>query len=54
MAEEDPADMASKEIKSLIHKLDPDKSSHKDRIRKFNKFRNFVHPEGVSACLSVV
>ncbi len=42
MAEEDAADRASQEIKALIRKLDPKDSSHKDRIRRLNKFRNFV------------
>lgn len=42
MAEDDAADRASQEIKALIRKLDPKDSSHKDRIRRLNKFRNFV------------
>jgi hypothetical protein len=48
--EEDGADRASSEIKALLRKLDPDKTSHKDRIRRLNKFRNFCSGEGVSAC----
>jgi hypothetical protein len=46
--EEDAADKASQEIKALIRRLDPRDSSHKDRIRRLNKFRNFVTGEGVS------
>ena len=49
MAEDDVADRASQEIKALIRKLDPNSSSHKDRIRRLNKFRNFVTGEGVSS-----
>lgn len=45
MAEEDAADRASQEIKTLLRKLDPKDSSHKDRIRRLNKFRNFVNGE---------
>lgn len=48
MAEEDAADRASQEIKTLLKKLDPKESSHKDRIRRLNKFRNFVTGEGSS------
>ena len=48
MAEEDAADRASQEIKTLLRKLDPNHSSHKDRIRRLNKFRNFVTGEGSS------
>ena len=49
MADEDAADRASQEIKALIRRLDPNSSSHKDRIRRLNKFRNFVTGEGVSS-----
>jgi hypothetical protein len=48
--DEDAADRASQEIKALIKRLHPKESSHKDRIRRLNKFRNFVGGEGVSAC----
>jgi len=47
MADDDAAERASQEIKALIRKLDPKDSSHKDRIRRLNKFRNFVTGEGV-------
>ena len=40
--DDDGADRASQEIKALLKRLDPNKSSHKDRIRRLNKFRNFV------------
>lgn len=45
--EEDAADRASQEIKALTRRLDPRDSSHKDRIRRLNKFRNFVTGDGV-------
>ncbi|KAG7369675.1 exocyst complex component Sec5 [Nitzschia inconspicua] len=45
MADEDAADRASQEIKALLRRLDPKDSSHKDRIRRLNKFRNFVTGE---------
>jgi DNA polymerase sigma len=46
--EDDAADRATQEIKELIRRLDPRDSSHKDRIRRLNKFRNYVTGEGVS------
>ena len=49
--EDDAADRASQEIKALLRRLDPRDSSHKDRIRRLNKFRNFVTGEGVSSNL---
>jgi hypothetical protein len=42
MAEEDAAERATQEIKALLKRLDPKDSSHKDRIRRLNKFRNYV------------
>lgn len=42
MADEDAAEKATQEIKALLRRLDPKDSSHKDRIRRLNKFRNFV------------
>ena len=48
MAEEDAAERASQEIKALVRRLDPEKTSHKDRIRRLNKFKNFVSGEAVS------
>ena len=45
MAEEDAAERASQEIKALLRRLDPKDSSHKDRIRRLNKFRNYVTGE---------
>lgn len=42
MDDDDAAARSSQEIKALLKKLDPSKSSHKDRIRRLNKFRNFV------------
>ena len=47
MADDDAAERAAQEIKALIRRLDPKDSSHKDRIRRLNKFRNFVNGEGV-------
>jgi hypothetical protein len=52
--EEDAADRASQEIKALLRRLDPDKTSHKDRIRRLNKFRNFVAGEGVSTEITIL
>ena len=54
MADEDAADRASQEIKALIRRLDPNNSSHKDRIRRLNKFRNYVTGEGVSSTFDCV
>ena len=45
MAEEDAAERATQEIKALLKRLDPKDSSHKDRIRRLNKFRNYVTGE---------
>jgi len=45
MAEEDAAERATQEIKALLRRLDPKDSSHKDRIRRLNKFRNYVTGE---------
>ena len=49
--DDDGADRASQEIKALLKRLDPNKSSHKDRIRRLNKFRNFVTGVSESLCL---
>jgi hypothetical protein len=38
------ADRSSMEIKDLLRNLHPDKGNHKDRIRRLNKFRNYVTP----------
>ena len=39
------ADRSSIEIKDLLRKLHPSSNnSHKDRIRRLNKFRNYVQP----------
>ena len=46
MADEKNADRSSIEIKSMLRKLHPDRGNHKDRIRRLNKFRNFVTGEG--------
>ena len=54
MADDDAADRASQEIKALIRRLDPNHSSHKDRIRRLNKFRNFVTGEGVRRTIDEV
>ena len=48
MADDDPAERASQEIKALVRRLDPEKTSHKDRIRRLTKFKNFVSGDGVS------
>lgn len=53
MADEDAAERASQEIKALIRKLDPKDSSHKDRIRRLSKFRNFVTGEGVRNAMQI-
>ena len=45
MADEDAAERATQEIKALLRRLDPKDSSHKDRIRRLNKFRNYVTGE---------
>ncbi|KAL3942111.1 MAG: hypothetical protein SGBAC_003648 [Bacillariaceae sp.] len=45
MADEDIAEKASQEIKALLRRLDPEKTSHKDRIRRLTKFKNFVSGE---------
>jgi hypothetical protein len=52
--DEDAANRASQEIKALCRRLDPANGSHKDRIRRLNKFRNFVSGEGVSKVLLVL
>ena len=52
MDDGDNADRASQEIKALLKRLDPNKGSHKDRIRRLNKFRNFV--TGVSYNIAFV
>lgn len=51
MAEEDAADRAAQEIRALCRKLDPRNTSHKDRIRRLNKFRNFVTGVRFFGCL---
>lgn len=38
------AERSSIEIKDLLRKLHPSAGSHKDRIRRLNKFRNYVAP----------
>ena len=39
------ADRSSIEIKDLLRKLHPSSNNnHKDRIRRLNKFRNYVQP----------
>lgn len=48
MEEEDTADRANQEIKALLRRLDPDKTVHKDRVRRLQKFKNFVVGEHVS------
>ena len=45
MADEDAAERATQEIKALLRRLDPNSSTHKDRIRRLNKFRNYVTGE---------
>lgn len=45
MAEEDAAEIATHHIRALLKRLDPKDSSHKDRIRRLNKFRNYVTGE---------
>jgi hypothetical protein len=42
MADEKNADRSSIEIKQLLRKLHPDKGNHKDRIRRLNRFRNYI------------
>jgi hypothetical protein len=37
--------VASLEIKDLLRKLHPSAGNHKDRIRRLNKFRNYVQPD---------
>lgn len=46
------ADRSSIEIKDLLRRLHPDNSNHKDRIRRLNKFRNYVLPDAV--CPSIL
>lgn len=41
------AERSSIEIKDLLRKLHPERGSHKDRIRRLNKFRNYVIPNNV-------
>jgi hypothetical protein len=43
------ADRSSIEIKDLLRKLHPSSTNnnHKDRIRRLNKFRNYVQPTTV-------
>ena len=48
MAEEDAAERATYEIKALLKRLDPNDNSHKDRIRRLNKFRNYVTGESTA------
>lgn len=47
------AERSSIEIKDLLRKLVPKGGSHKDRIRRLNKFRNYVTPQNVSVLLIV-
>jgi hypothetical protein len=42
---------SSIEIKTLIRKLHPDQSNHKDRLRRINKFRNYVLGDSVRGTL---
>jgi hypothetical protein len=45
MSHQNNADRSSIEIKDLLRKLHPAAgSNHKDRIRRLNKFRNYVQP----------
>jgi hypothetical protein len=39
------AERSSLEIKDLLRKLHPSAGNHKDRIRRLNKFRNYVQPD---------
>ncbi|GAX11403.1 hypothetical protein FisN_22Lh076 [Fistulifera solaris] len=48
MAEEKNADRSSIEIKQLVRKLHPDKGNHKDRIRRLNRFRNYISNKGTT------
>ena len=48
MADDDAAERASQEIKALCRRLNPNSGNHKDRIRRLNKFRNFVQGESTS------
>ena len=38
------AERSSIEIKDLLRKLHPERGNHKDRIRRLNKFRNYIMP----------
>jgi len=40
------AERSSVEIKDLLRKLHPDRGNHKDRIRRLNKFRNYLGGSG--------
>ena len=48
MSDIDIADRANEEIKALLRRLDPDRTVHKDRVRRLQKFKNFVVGENVS------
>lgn len=49
------ADRSSIEIKDLLRKLHPSSNNnHKDRIRRLNKFRNYVQPSVCEILLSVL
>ena len=48
MADEKNADRSSIEIKTMLRKLHPDRGNHKDRIRRLNRFRNYITPSSVS------
>lgn len=47
------AERSSLEVKDLLRKLHPSSGNHKDRIRRLNKFRNYVQPSSsvVRACV---
>jgi len=45
------AERSSIEIKDLLRKLHPDRGNHKDRIRRLNKFRNYLMPHAATVRL---
>ena len=47
MGDADDPDRSSVEVKALLRKLDPKTgSSHKDRVRLLNRFRNYAEGGG--------
>ena len=52
MSDIDIADRANEEIKALLRRLDPDRTVYKDRVRRLQKFKNFVVGENVSFFLT--